>query len=152
MKSALIIHLHFAPVTCIRARRLGLGSQILFDLRQHRRQLLLVIGFLRDLCRYDDLRLAVDHDLSVVGLHEAPLVRTIRHDPALRIGEVTLRLLLRNGLFRLRRHWVPTARLLPRPGFLLAPGSPLGFGFGLLLFRLCFGFRFQFCFRRLDLC
>ena len=95
---------------------------------------LLVDSALRDVLGDDDLRLAVDRDLGVVGLHEAVFAL---HDPALRIGEVLLRLGLGRGRGRSRR----PSRLLASFGFALrlrlGSGSQLGVGRSLRL-------RFQF--------
>src|SRR5437867_1232280 len=104
-----------------------------FDLAKHRRQLLFVIHFLRDVGGDDDLRFSIHGDLRVVGLHEAAFVRSISHDSAIRIGEVALRGILRLRLLRVGDlGWTP-AYLLSRFLFLLLPLSNPSFRLSLLL-------------------
>src|SRR5882762_4266622 len=94
---ALVGNLLRSPIAVIGAARYRLGSRVLLDLFKHRRQLLFVIHFLRDV--------GGDGDLRVVGLHEAAFVRSISHDSAIRIGEVALRGILRLRLLRVGDLW-----------------------------------------------
>ena len=98
---ALVGNLLWSPIAVIGAARHGFGSRILLDLFEHWRQLLLVIDLLRDVGGDDDLCLGVHRDLRVVALHEAAFVRSVGHDPAVGIGEVALRLILRFRLLRM---------------------------------------------------
>ena len=113
-------------------------------MRDHGRQLLFVIGVLGDLGRDDDLRVIVHSDLGIVGLHETAFVRAVGHDPAVRIGEVALRLRIRRRLLRIGNPRLASTRLLPRSLLLLPPLGHPRFRVRLRLRRLLPGFRFQF--------
>src|ERR1019366_10567686 len=71
-----------------------------------------VVGLLRNLGSHDHLRGGIDRDLRVVALHEAALVGSIRHDPALWIGEVALRRVVWPGLVRISRFRLAATLLL----------------------------------------
>jgi hypothetical protein len=64
-------HRCLAEISRVRSRVLWLLTQVLFDLRQHGRQLLLVVGLLRQRRRYDDLGMTVHRDLRIVSLQDA---------------------------------------------------------------------------------
>src|SRR3989475_2054517 len=67
---ALVGNLLRSPIAVIGAARYRLGSRVLLDLFKHRRQLLFVIHFLRDVDGDDDLRFSIHGDLRVVGRSE----------------------------------------------------------------------------------
>src|ERR1019366_8715352 len=87
----LIGHIRLAEVARVGADLLRLLFQIRRDQRNHRQQLLFVVRLLRNLGGNDHLRRGIDRDLRIVALYKAALVGAVRHDAALRIGEVALR-------------------------------------------------------------
>src|SRR3990170_490711 len=145
---ALVGNLFWSPIAIIRAARHRFGSCILFDLLEHRRQLLLVVDFLRDVGGDDDLRFGIHRDLRVVGLYEAAFVRSVDHNPAVRIGEVALRAILWLGLLRIGNLRRPPADFLSRLLLLLLPLGNSHLGLSFLLLRFPPRFHYQ---RRLRL-
>src|SRR5437867_109791 len=148
---ALVGDLLRAGIARVRTGRYRFRSRVLLDLFQHWRQLLFIVGILRDIGSDDDLRFGIHGDLRVVGLHEAAFLRSIGHDPTVGIGEVALRLVLGFRLLRIRYLWWTATYLLSRLFFLLLPRRNPGFCGRLLLLGFLPRFRLQRCFRFLDL-
>src|SRR5664279_1394795 len=124
-------HRSFAEIARIRSRVLRLPSHVLCHLLQHRQQLLLVIGILRQRRCHDDLRMTVHRCLPVVSLHET-FRRPVFHDAGFRIGEVPLRRRFWFGLLGIGHLWRAASKLLALRLFLSAPIFQLRFHHRLL--------------------
>src|SRR6266702_407670 len=147
----LIGYIRLAEVARVGADLLRRLFQIRPDLRDHGQQLHFVVRLLRNLGGHDYLRRGIDRDLCVVALHEAALVGAVRHDPALRIGEVALRRVVWLGLVGIGCFWfAATLFLACAPLFFFAFGQLL-LGLGALLRGLFLGFLFQSRFGLADL-
>jgi len=95
---------------------------------EHRHQLLFVVWLCCVISAATMICAALSTaTLSIVGLHKTPLVRSIRHNPTFRIGEIPLRRRFRFGLLGVRNLRSPPARLLPGLFLLLLPCGHLGF-------------------------
>src|ERR1019366_444313 len=125
-------HIRLAEVARVGADLLRFLFQIRHDLRDHGDQLHLVVGLLRNLGGHDHLRRGIDRDLRVIALHKAAFVGSIRHDAALRIGEVALSRAVRLSLLRIGNPGLAPALLLACLLLLVAPRGQLGFGLGAL--------------------
>ena len=139
----LIGHIRLAEVACVGADLLRFLFQIRRHQRNHRQQLLLVVGLLRNLGGNDHLRRGIDRDLRVVALHKAAFVGPVRHDAALRIGEVALRRVVWLGLLWIGQLGLAATLLLARTPLLFCAFGQLLLGLNAFLRGHFLGFLFQ---------